>query len=77
MVEKQMELLSHIVADDITERKSDMGKAVLYVRVDTEEQLVNDHAEKQAVADGLNPVNNERIGLCDALIRKDLCKPSK
>lgn len=25
MVEKQMELLSHIVADDITERKSDMG----------------------------------------------------
>ena len=53
MVEKQMELLSHIVADDITERKSDMGKAVLYVRVGTEEQLVNDHAEKQAVADGL------------------------
>lgn len=30
-----------------------MGKAVLYVRVGTEEQLVNDHAEKQAVADGL------------------------
>lgn len=54
-----------------------MGKAVLYVRVGTEEQLVNDHAEKQAVADGLNRVNNERIGLCDALIRKDLCKPSK
>lgn len=53
MVEKQMELLSHIVADDIIERKSDMGKAVLYVRVGTEEQLVNDHAEKQAVADGL------------------------
>lgn len=48
-----------------------MGKAVLYVRVGTEEQLVNDHTEKQAVAD------NERIGLCDALIRKDLCKPSK
>lgn len=46
MVKKQMELLSHIVADDITERKSDMGKAVLYVRVGTEEQLVNDHAEK-------------------------------
>jgi len=57
MVEKQMELLSHIVADDITERKSDMGKAVLYVRVGTEEQLVNDHAEKQAVADGLKIVS--------------------
>lgn len=37
----------------MTERKNDMGKAVLYVRVGTEEQLVNDHAEKQAVADGL------------------------
>ena len=49
----------------------------MYVRVGTKEQLVNDRAEKQEVADGLNPVNNERIGLCDALIRKDLCKPSK
>ena len=77
MIEKQIQLLSRIVADNMTERKNDMGKAVLYVRVGTEEQLVNDRAEKQVVVDGLNPVNNERIGLCDALIRKDLCKPSK
>ena len=49
----------------------------MYVRVGTKEQLVNDRAEKQVVVDGLNPVNNERIGLCDALIRKDLCKPSQ
>ena len=41
-----------------------------------EEGILAD-AEKQAVADGLNPVNNERIGLCDALIRKDLCKTSQ
>lgn len=54
-----------------------MGKSSIVCTSSTEEQLVNDHAEKQAVADGLNPVNNERIGLCDALIRKDLCKPSK
>lgn len=54
-----------------------MGKAVLYVRVGTEEQLVNDHAEKQAVADGLNPVNNEKMRQSDALIQKDLCKPGK
>lgn len=49
----------------------------MYVRVGTKEQLVNDRAEKQVVVDGLNAVNNERIGLCDALIRKDLCKPSQ
>lgn len=54
-----------------------MGKAVLYVRVGTEEQLVNDRAEKQVVVDSLNPVNNEKMGQCDALIRKDLCKSSK
>lgn len=49
----------------------------MYVRVGTKEQLVNDRAEKQVVVDGLNPVNNEKMGQCDALIRKDLCKSSK
>lgn len=39
-----------------------MGKAVLYVRVGTEEQLVNDRAEKQVVVDGLNSVSNEKMG---------------
>lgn len=76
MIEKQIQLLSRIVANNMPERKNDMGSRIVCTS-STEEQLVNDHAEKQAVADGLNPVNNERIGLCDALIRKDLCKPSK
>ena len=49
----------------------------MYVRVGTKEQLVNDRAEKQVVVDGLDSASNEKMGQGDALIRKDLCSPSK